>query len=61
MNMQATKTLVAMKSVMTEKMMQFVDDDWSDNMFDMAVETCEEFGITDEVFQNYFCDTWNND
>lgn len=59
-NMQAQKTLVAMKAHMTELMNQFCDDEWPDVEFDNAVETCEAFGIEDEEFQNYFCDNWSN-
>ncbi len=57
-NMQAQKTLVAMAALMLEKMNQFCDDDWPDNMFDMAAETVTEFGIEDEEFVEWFCDNW---
>lgn len=51
--------LFDMRRAMTEKMMEFVDDDWPDVEYENAERICERFGYTDDEFVEWFADNWH--
>lgn len=45
---------------MTDKMMQFCDDNWPDKEWPMALEVCDELGLDEEAWAEDIADNWSN-